>query len=332
MSQGGMWTGQNLSWRQGGGLVGILLAFACSDGDAMDADGLAGGPSAAGGSSSDGGRSSAGGDSSAGGSSSGGGRSSTGGDSSETGGNGSGGRSVTGGRGGEGGGTADGGSGALGGLGGEGGGSGSASPGVCGDGFVDPASEECEPKMMTGACAYGEVTCEVCSESCVLELVLGEYCGDGVRNGGESCDGEPYCSETCTNEELYEQCEACIMASDNIDYRDFNEMCNGDPLCVAVKQCLVRDVSAPGHLSCFDDVPAECYCGMGADFTACELEIEFEATGACREVMEAGVAPADSRLDVLPRLADANYPTGQAVLIIDEASRVCADACGFSAL
>lgn len=201
---------------------------------------------------------------------------------------------------------------------------------VCGDG-VQEGSEQCDDGPLTDACNYGQESCEVCSESCLVESIPGEYCGDGIVNGSEVCDGGAGCSAECTASSLYDQCEDCISdPSQEVAYTDFNEMCNGDPLCVAVKECLVNDTSGPEERSCFDGIPAECYCGIGTDLTACEMDTSFVASGPCADVMVAGVGAISSRLDVLPRLADSRFATGQAVLIIDEATRVCTDMCGFT--
>lgn len=205
---------------------------------------------------------------------------------------------------------------------------------VCGNGVVE-GDEACDDgNTETESCGYGAPDCEVCGASCVLAAATGAYCGDGVVNGPEACDGGDGCSSECTEQavSLYQQCEACIAdASQDAAYRSFNDLCNGDPLCVAVKQCLVEDTSGPGGRSCFvGRAPADCYCGVDSDLDACEADASFSPYGSCVDAIVAGTGDA-ARLDVLGRITSSSYATGQAYLIIDEATRVCSDACGFAA-
>lgn len=73
----------------------------------------------------------------------------------------------------------------------------------CGDGVIqtpndagmggpaDDGNEECDNGEQNGvSCStgYGE-TCQYCSDSCVLIEVAGPFCGDGIKNGDEECDG-----------------------------------------------------------------------------------------------------------------------------------------------
>ena len=62
---------------------------------------------------------------------------------------------------------------------------------VCGDGYIYDSVEECDQGTENGAAcdsAY-ESTCTACSTSCYYTTSSGEFCGDGVVNGGEFCDG-----------------------------------------------------------------------------------------------------------------------------------------------
>ncbi|MCK9360643.1 IPT/TIG domain-containing protein [Patescibacteria group bacterium] len=65
-------------------------------------------------------------------------------------------------------------------------------PNVCGDAFYNPASEECDLGADNGrrTCTadYGS-TCLSCSSACRQVASSGGYCGNGVREGGEQCDG-----------------------------------------------------------------------------------------------------------------------------------------------
>lgn len=67
---------------------------------------------------------------------------------------------------------------------------------VCGDGYLYDGSEECDEGTGNGggcSSAYGS-TCTACSTSCRYTVSSGDFCGDGVVNGDEYCDGSdvPY--------------------------------------------------------------------------------------------------------------------------------------------
>jgi len=68
--------------------------------------------------------------------------------------------------------------------------------GVCGNGVVD-ANEDCDQPGAPQECAYGEMSCTVCSDTC--ELIPGQlagYCGNGIVEGPEACD-QPGASQIC---------------------------------------------------------------------------------------------------------------------------------------
>ncbi len=66
---------------------------------------------------------------------------------------------------------------------------------TCGDEILDEG-ESCDPPQ--GACVppYGS-SCTYCSSSCNLISLTGGYCGDGIVNGPEECDGTLDCTEGC---------------------------------------------------------------------------------------------------------------------------------------
>ncbi len=62
---------------------------------------------------------------------------------------------------------------------------------VCGDGKVQKGVEACDYGSQNGnSCtpSYGS-TCNYCTNQCQRKTVSGAYCGDGVINGNEFCDG-----------------------------------------------------------------------------------------------------------------------------------------------
>jgi len=63
---------------------------------------------------------------------------------------------------------------------------------VCGDGYFNPSSEECDLGTANGtrSCTadYGS-TCLSCSATCRQVASSGGYCGNGVKEGSEQCDG-----------------------------------------------------------------------------------------------------------------------------------------------
>jgi cysteine-rich repeat protein len=67
---------------------------------------------------------------------------------------------------------------------------------VCGDAYIYDGVEDCDEGTGNGggcSSAYGS-TCTACSVDCSYTTSSGEFCGDGVANGDEYCDGSdtPY--------------------------------------------------------------------------------------------------------------------------------------------
>jgi|GEM_PF-959261 cysteine-rich repeat protein len=86
---------------------------------------------------------------------------------------------------------------------------------VCGDEYVYTGAESCDRGSENGqSCEAGyEGTCQYCTGQCEYMTRSGSYCGDGVINGSELCDGDDltyrYFEETtrdvygtCTEDEL----------------------------------------------------------------------------------------------------------------------------------
>ncbi|MBI4256457.1 hypothetical protein HY626_00170 [Candidatus Uhrbacteria bacterium] len=62
---------------------------------------------------------------------------------------------------------------------------------VCGDDYVYVGSESCDDGDANGTvCAAGyEDTCNYCNTTCQYKTASGGYCGDGIVDTGETCDG-----------------------------------------------------------------------------------------------------------------------------------------------
>lgn len=74
---------------------------------------------------------------------------------------------------------------------------------TCGDGTTDPW-EDCDfnDPFWSSPPIYGLPLYPICTPECTVEEIPGEYCGDGIPNGPEQCDGTPDCGENCQIEEL----------------------------------------------------------------------------------------------------------------------------------
>ncbi|HPA25477.1 MAG TPA: VWA domain-containing protein [bacterium] len=97
---------------------------------------------------------------------------------------------------------------------------------TCGDGYVWGGHELCDDNGNNGQACTPDYSgsCTYCSNSCQPITLHGPYCGDGIKNNGEECDGVdgvisgytctttchlerlPYCGDGVVNQTL-EQCD-----------------------------------------------------------------------------------------------------------------------------
>lgn len=222
----------------------------------------------------------------------------------------------------------------------------------CGDGIVSPAlGEECEMGIPVPSGPQDEkAVCEGCKKVPIL------FCGDGIKNGAEECDGTdgvqagqvcsrdcrwvpecgngvidadeecddtgPACGRAGTPEacQRLSRCLPCIAGLPDVGA--FNaEVCQPNTLCSAALSCLINNPV------CWSDVsPAACYCGSAqSDIDACENPT-FVPRGPCAAELFAGAGTFSSS-SVLQRYWDYNYPTGQATIIWDAAFLGCHSEC-----
>lgn len=112
--------------------------------------------------------------------------------------------------------------------------------GYCGNGTEELSNEECDHNgVILTDCEYGQTSCMVCNGNC--EEVPGKtaYCGDGIKNGAESCDDGAnngtagYCNASCTSyisecgNGVKEGGEICDDGEDNGEYGFCNLSCTG---------------------------------------------------------------------------------------------------------
>jgi cysteine-rich repeat protein len=107
---------------------------------------------------------------------------------------------------------------------------------VCGDGSLYVGTEECDQGTQNGqscSSSYGS-TCAACSVSCRNVVSSGAFCGDGIRNGTEFCDGSQvqytyFDSATMkTGGTCLAPAVTTVIGSDTYTCRDLG-VCNGGP-------------------------------------------------------------------------------------------------------
>jgi len=199
----------------------------------------------------------------------------------------------------------------------------------CGDSIKEPPAEECDPPGAGTLCSMAEFEDDEtqcgCDSACKYTV-----CGNGIVQEGEQCDPpeDPICGDDCQFVGGG-PCDECIQT--NPYTAAYSEAyCDSDPLCYAVKRCILQPIDRNGHQEPCAAVAAECYCGIGANLDECE-QPTFEPTGPCVEEIRAAVLPEwDDNQLVLENLFSIYAPSGWAMLIVETARESgCAEACGF---
>lgn len=184
---------------------------------------------------------------------------------------------------------------------------------TCGENGVEAPFEECDlptdtPDGSGKLCTVADYASDPdqcgCDTRCHRNV-----CGNGViQRPAEECDppNGVNCDVDC-KKIGQGPCEACINAYPATG--PYNEtLCDPDPLCVAVRQCVIA------HSSCLSNY-ATCYCGDNTN--DCDLPA-FVPNGPCAREIRAGAGTDNpTNEQVLNRqLVFLDYPTGTAMNIL----------------
>jgi hypothetical protein len=179
---------------------------------------------------------------------------------------------------------------------------------TCGNGVLD-AGEECDEN----------------SARCV-DCVVVPVCGDGITDAPEQCDDAgptDTCNADCTLPVGGDECLDCINAETELGLGDFNQSsCEPSAGCVSVRDCVLDS-------GCFGGIPAECYCGVGADLNLCETDVNFVPGGPCAaEIIATAGSDSPTGADILNRFYNPEYELGLAMLLISSTQQsMCVDEC-----
>jgi cysteine-rich repeat protein len=160
---------------------------------------------------------------------------------------------------------------------------------ICGDEIVDDRFEDCEPPNTGSVCSADEHDTDPASCGCD-DHCLYKVCGNEIVQEGEECDppNGASCDENC--QRSVDDCTECMLRLDanqpctqdlfngnGIPNDPFGLGCLQDPLCLDLWDCERESL-------CFLEGLAACYCGPGADFSACERST-YVLTGECKDEM-----------------------------------------------
>lgn len=139
----------------------------------------------------------------------------------------------------------------------------STSAGLCGDGELDPATEECDGVVPGGEDCIGfgfDEGIVFCTPECEVNASDCHTCGDGIITGPESCDGKNLAGNDCGVAGFHDGVLACNATCSGFDESgctncgngmvDPNEDCEADDV---PQQCSDLPGFTAGALACNDD-------------------------------------------------------------------------------
>ena len=146
----------------------------------------------------------------------------------------------------------------------------STSSGFCGDGELDPATEECDGVLPGGmdCLDFGfKLGDAFCTPECVIELSYCHTCGDGLITGPESCDGENLAGNDCNVAGFHDGVLACNSTCSGFDESGCTNCGNG--------------MVDPGEDCEADDIPQQCsdLPGLTAGALACNDDCTYDTSG-----------------------------------------------------
>jgi len=201
-----------------------------------------------------------------------------------------------------------------------------AIPVVCGNG-IPQGAEECDDG--------NTIDDDECTNACTLP----SECGNMEVEPGEDCEppNTATCDADCNNITACGQCEStqfppvpdCAMAVSNCENAvgvsavaagGFPAGTPKSVLCEGVLEC----IRAPDSMNCGANGAEECFCGIGADLTAC-ISMN-NPLGPCRDIMQAAGESASAQT-VSERFVDPGFALGLAISVFRCDQELCTAEC-----
>jgi cysteine-rich repeat protein len=162
---------------------------------------------------------------------------------------------------------------------------------TCGDGYVYTGIESCDRGSGNGSvcsAAY-DSTCQYCTTTCEYMTRTGAYCGDGIINGGELCDGSviPYYYFDADSRSISGSCDASDVGTEESGYTCLEVgVCNGGE--ENGEYCTVSAASTHvDYQDCADGADciapscaSDCQSSCPFTYESASLQIQSELSGA----------------------------------------------------
>ena len=213
---------------------------------------------------------------------------------------------------------------------------------ICGNGAVETGEGCDDMNTVTEACAYGLMSCTVCSATCQSVAGATAFCGDTIVNGAEACDGTAGCNPDCTMGGGPSACDTCRVEQCD-DYQGVNWVLGcfdsgpagnaarevgGVTLSPAQVQTCVDAIACADEEQCAYNAANPfnpCYCGIGTTVDSCNNPANA-ATGPCVMEWEA-MAGSTVRGDVMLAASNIELPSGWAYFLLECSRLRCASSC-----